>query len=269
MIIAANMAINSMPRYFVVRFFSLVIPLIILLSLVSMIGCTVVAPIDPSDNYQLVWSDEFDGETLDEGKWQYRYLGARKGAINVEDAVWLDGNGHLIISTYKEGDQYHTGMIGTQELFETKFGYWETRMKLQKQQGHWSAFWLQSPDYGQVIGDANISGVEIDIMEYLAVEHDRVHHSLHWDGYSEHQKSASRRRYVAGLHSGFHTFGLEWRPDGYAFYVDGLLTWKTRQAISHRDQYIVLSLEVGDWAGDIIQADLPDSIIVDYVRVYQ
>ena len=32
---------------------------------------------------------------------------------------------------------------------------------------------------------------------------------------------------------------------------------------------MILSLEVGKWAGDIAKAELPDHLYVDYVRVYQ
>ena len=33
-------------------------------------------------------------------------------------------------------------------------------------------------------------------------------------------------------------------------------------------EYIKLSDEIGDWAGDIKKAKLPDAFLVDYVRVY-
>ena len=46
-------------------------------------------------------------------------------------------------------------------------------------------------------------------------------------------------------------------------------TWRSDKGISHRSQYIILSLEVGKWAGDIAQAQLPDRLHADYVRVYQ
>ncbi len=32
--------------------------------------------------------------------------------------------------------------------------------------------------------------------------------------------------------------------------------------------YIKLSDEIGDWGGDISEANLPDNFLVDYVRVY-
>jgi hypothetical protein len=41
----------------------------------------------PLEGYQLVWSDEFEGDTLDLSKWDCRNLGKRRDAINVKDAV--------------------------------------------------------------------------------------------------------------------------------------------------------------------------------------
>ena len=32
--------------------------------------------------------------------------------------------------------------------------------------------------------------------------------------------------------------------------------------------YLKLSTEIGDWAGDIKKAKLPDAFVVDYVRVF-
>ena len=67
---------------------------------------------------------------------------------------------------------------------------------------------------------------------------------------------------------GWHTFGLWWKPDEYIFYVDGKETWRTKKAVSQVSEYIKLSDEIGDWAGDIKKATLPDQFLVDYVRVY-
>jgi hypothetical protein len=51
--------------------------------------------------------------------------------------------------------------------------------------------------------------------------------------------------------------------------VDGKETWRTDKGVSHRPEYMILSLEVGEWAGDISKAELPDHLYVDYVRVYK
>jgi hypothetical protein len=50
--------------------------------------------------------------------------------------------------------------------------------------------------------------------------------------------------------------------------VDGRETWRTKEAVSGIPQYIILSAEVGKWAGDIAKARLPDRVLFDYVRVY-
>ena len=236
-----------------------------------------VRPVAPvSADYQLVWQDEFNGGELDASKWAYRQLGPRRDAINVKDAVTLDGQGHLLITTSKHHDKngkptYHTGMIGTQGKFEATFGYFEVRMKVQSEVGHWSAFWLQSPTMGDPIGNPVQAGTEIDVIEYLCngKYRNKAQHTIHWDGYQKDHKKRHKKATVPNMHEGFHTFAVEWTPKEYVFFVDGRETWRTREAISQRSEYLILSMEVGTWAGNIQEADLPDSMTVDYVRVFQ
>ena len=223
----------------------------------------------PVKGYKLVWSDEFSDATLDMTKWDFRLLGPRRDGVNVKDTVSLNGKGHLVLTTKRSADAYHTAMIGTQGKFETTFGYFECRVQLQAQIGHWSAFWLQAPTMGKEIGNPAESGTEIDIFEYLRKFGDEVVHNLHWDRYKKDHKHAGGRASVPGLSKGWHTFGLLWTEKEYVFYVDGKETWRTDKAISKRSEYIILSLEVGKWAGDIAKATLPDNLYVDYVRVYQ
>jgi beta-glucanase (GH16 family) len=246
----------------------IVAPALCLLLLLAVAGCSPLVR-RTQLGQGLVWSDEFEGTELDLRKWGYRGLGPRKGGVNVKEAVRLDGEGHLAITTTKVGEQYHTGMIGTQGKFERAFGYWECRVKLQRDIGHWSAFWLQTPTMGQFIGDVAKGGTEIDIFEYLRKRGDKMQHTLHWDGYGRDHKSEGKVVDVPGLGEGWHTVGLEWTPTEYAFYIDGKETWRTTKAVSHRPEYIILSLEVGPWAGDIAKAKLPDSVLFDYVRVYE
>ena len=74
---------------------------------------------------------------------------------------------------------------------------------------------------------------------------------------------------MPGVMNGFHTFGLWWKPDEYVFYVDGKETWRSKAGgVCQVPEYILLSDEIGNWAGDIAKANLPDQFCVDYVRVY-
>src|SRR5262245_33098010 len=59
--------------------------------------------------YRLVWSDEFNGKTLDTKKWQYRQLGKRDNAVIAKEAVILDGKGFLQLTTFKKDDTIHSG----------------------------------------------------------------------------------------------------------------------------------------------------------------
>lgn len=227
------------------------------------------APAQPVEGYELVWSDEFDGEKLDFDKWDYRALGPRRDAINVKDTVSLDGVGRLVLTTKRSGEKYHTAMISTAGKYEPTFGYFECRVKFQTQIGHWSAFWLQSPTLGEPVGDPAKAGTEIDVFEYLRNRGDKIQHTLHWDGYGKNHKSAGKAPEISGLTQGWHTVGFLWTATHYVFYVDGEETWRTDKGVSRRPQYMILSLEVGEWAGDIAEAELPDHLHVDYVRVHQ
>ena len=215
----------------------------------------------------LIWHDEFDGDSLNMDNWDYRGLGIRRDANNTEDAIEVT-DGNLIISTFAEDGQIYTGMIGTQDLFENTYGYYESRVKFQSEEGQWSAFWLQSSTLGQVIGDVNQSGAEIDIFEYRALYGEKVQHALHWDGYAEHHQKLGYSHIQNNLSTGWHVIGLDWTPDEYVFYVDGNETWRTSEAVSGAPQYIILSVEVSSWGGDISRAALPDYVMFDYVRVY-
>ena len=122
---------------------------IALLVFVAGVTCLVAGFQEDSN---LIWADEFNGQSLDRSKWVYKSLGPRRDAINVKESISLDGKGHLVITTRKKKDEWHTGMISTKGKFKQKFGYFECRVKLQKQVGHWSAFWLRSPWMAQEAG---------------------------------------------------------------------------------------------------------------------
>ena len=68
---------------------------------------------------------------------------------------------------------------------------------------------------------------------------------------------------------GFHTYGLLWLPAEYVFYVDGTEAWRSSAGgVCQVPEFLKLTNEIGDWAGDIKKANLPDYFEVDYVRVY-
>jgi beta-glucanase (GH16 family) len=217
--------------------------------------------------WKLAWHDEFDGKELDRSKWETPPDGRRRDAWWMAKAVSVDGQGHLVISTLKEGDRYIDGCARTRGKYEHAFGYFTARIQLQKQPGHWSAFWLMGKGVFNV-GNEGRDGTEIDIMEKPRLD-ERVQQTLHWDGYGREHRSQGKVVSAPGVMDGFHTFSLWWKPDEYVYYVDGKETWRTSAGgVCQVPLYIKLSDEVGRWGGDIAKAELPDRFLVDYVRVY-
>ncbi|MCX8160387.1 MAG: exo-alpha-sialidase [Candidatus Saccharicenans sp.] len=220
--------------------------------------------------YELVWQDEFDGSEIDRGKWNFRAEGTVRALATVSRrTISLDGRGHLSISVVKDADgKYHVGQLGTEGLFETTYGYFECRARMNSQVGPHVAFWLQSPDMNKG-GDPAANGAEIDIFEYHRRTPGIIYHTVHWGGYGQDHRQEGAEISVAGIESGFHTFGLEWTPDEYIFYIDGKETWRTRTAVSRRPQYLILSTELTGWGGDPALGVFPDAVVYDYVRVYK
>jgi beta-glucanase (GH16 family) len=219
--------------------------------------------------YVLSFSDTFAGTELDTSKWRPRSLGKRRNGIVVEQASTLNGNGQLAMTLTQVGAEYHIAQIATHDTFLQKYGYFECRARVNHELGAHTAFWLQSPALGEGLNDPAQFGTEIDIFEYhINQGRSWVYHNLHWNGYGAEHKQAGTKVEIAGIDEGFHTFGLLWTADAYVFYVDGQETWRTSEAVSQIPQYIILSVELSGWGGDVTQATLPDEIIFDYVRVY-
>jgi len=217
--------------------------------------------------WKLVWNDEFDGDKLNEDKWNIPPDAVRRDGWWMREAISLDGDGHLVMSTLKDGDKYVDGCVRTRGKFEHTFGYYVARVQLQKQVGHWSAFWLYNDCVGN-LGDGGRNGAEIDIYEKPTLD-DWVPQTIHWDGYGKEHQSEGTRVEVPGIMDGWHTFSLWWGPDEYVFYIDGKETWRTSAGgVCEAPLYIKLSDEIGDWGGKIQDAELPDCFKVDYVRVY-
>jgi len=81
-------------------------------------------PVSEGTTWKLVWHDEFDGAKPDESKWVFRPDGKRRDGWWDRKAINLDGNGHLVIKTYQEGEKFIEGCLTTHGKFEHAFGLW-------------------------------------------------------------------------------------------------------------------------------------------------
>ena len=255
----------------------------------------------PEGSWKLTWADEFDGDTLDRGKWDYRLSMMGMNWMSwVPDGVTLDGrsnavftlmnrDGKLVCSQLQTGQNYMDEPVrkttfgpdhiqwNIGKLKENRFvhgpGYYECRCRLQQKEGWWSAFWIQSPVIGASL-DPTDTGVEIDIMESF---HPGVidRHNVFTGGYGLDMKRARCGTEGRKLdEKEYHRFGLLWDETGYTFYIDGEESGKIETFITARPEFILISTEVRGYrfedhrpVPEAYEA-VGDTFLVDHVRVF-
>ena len=226
---------------------------------------------------ELAFEDEFEGDDLNFGLWNYCPAWERQDLGNRWDwhQVKVE-DGKLKLSMSCEDGVYKSGAIRTINTYKQQYGYFEICCQLNQIPGYWCAFWL----YGTGVSNANGSaedGTEIDIFESPYYNRSEIGHAIHYDddswqgGHSIYSKST--HTYVEDIYSGYHTFSLLWTPDKYVFYIDGETVWTLTEedipgGICQVPLYMKVTVETGSWTG-LPDADaLPDAFLVEYVRAY-
>lgn len=235
----------------------------------------------PPPGYYLVWNDEFNGTSLDPTKW-WAWIGPSQGAVNTTAAITVT-NGYLTITTYTTNGINYSAIISSDGLFRAEYGYYESSVEFSDSAGEWSAYWIQSPTEGQIIGNPSESGAEVDVCEHRLYDagnasnvNSQVQTSVHWDGYSTDEKTATSGLIGSGLGTNFHTYGFLWTTTNYSFTIDGAASWSTNAGHSDRTEVIMFSQEVNTngWAGNTPAGGYGNFLTsttfmnVDYFRYY-
>ena len=251
--------------------------------------------------WELVWSDEFDGDSLDRSKWNIQTGDGTVEGIpgwgNNElqsyhgDNVSVSG-GNLTITARQEsadGRTYTSGRINTAGILDITYGRVEASIHAPGGQGLWSAFWMLPTDsqYGTWA-----AGGEIDIMEVFSRDpipfaQAALHFGMAWPlntfTYAKYENVDPA--------DGFHVYALEWDEQELRWFVDGTHYYTVRRStywsyykdestnahVSGGDSapfdrpfHLLLNLAVGgNLPGPPAPGALPDELLVDYVRVYE
>jgi beta-glucanase (GH16 family) len=220
-------------------------------------------------NYTLVFSDEFDGTAVDTAKWNYRtdvkaYSAQRPENVSV-------GGGLMSIALKQEsfGGKNFTGggLISRQKL---RYGYYETRAKINNGSGWHSSFWLQAGDGSTTFPPDQRT--EVDIFEIDSINPQNVHHGvLTWQGNGVRASKSYGSTYNSGLDlRQWHRYGLDWSETSAKFYIDGVLKW-TAPYVPTDWTHDYTSI----WLTSIAYGTVPDTSALpaamqfDYVRYWQ
>lgn len=217
---------------------------------------------DPADNgWELVWSDDFEGDRLDRSKWTPEV--SCWGGGNDERQCYTDrpenievSGGYLRLKAVPEkftgpdrppeiaGDnngqvtqQYTSGKVRTIGLHSWKYGRVDARAKPVAGQGAWPAIWMMPAN--NVYGRWPLSG-EIDILETVNlgaeceecegdVGENRMTSALHYGALPPKNTYSDKRStlpYFALPSDEFHIFSVEWGEGLIRFFIDGSQTYE-------------------------------------------
>lgn len=239
--------------------------------------------------YELVFNDEFNADSLDASKWntslpwgpdffiynQLQYYVDTQGSSDFGyNPFSLDGE-TLTISAIETPESLRaaaseqawlSGVLTTADHFDLTYGYIETRISVEEGRGLWPAFWM--------LGSA-LDGLrpELFIMEHDGSKRDSFFHNYNYQDSSGDLLSPGQQEVIReGLSSGFHTVGVRWSESEMLFYIDGTPSYRIiGENVPRENMYLILNLAIGGiWPGaPDATTPRPASISIDYVRAYQ
>ncbi|WP_052390875.1 glycoside hydrolase family 16 protein [Streptomyces sp. NRRL B-24484] len=223
-------------------------------------------PLGIAGSWRQVFADDFNGTSVDSGKWTANWLGCatcttppvnsyEKAAYAPSQATVSGGNLHLTATAKAatangKSFPYTSGMVQSNGKAQFTFGAFEARIYLPGSGGkisNWPAFWTD--------GQSWPTDGEMDVMEGLGGQ----------ACYHYHSPSGGPGSCAPGDYTGWHTYGAEWAPGSVTYYYDGKKVGQITTGITSSPHYLILNN--GVYTTDTVTADT--DMQVDYVKVWQ
>lgn len=231
-------------------------------------------PLGVGGTWNLKFSDEFNGTSIDLNKWRPNWLAGNDTAITkpVNDAelscydpkqVSVAG-GVLSLSavakscTANNGVTYNyaSGLIESYGHYEFTYGYMEAKMKIPGTTVpvNWPAFWANGTGNWPTTG-------EIDVMEVLGGSQPICWH-FHYSG-----GAPGGCVNLTPADTGWHTFGANWEPGKITYYYNGTQVGQVTSGVTSAPMYIIANMGLSNTYGGPVT--VPTKSEVDYIRVWQ
>lgn len=231
---------------------------------------------------QLIWSNEFGENQVLEDDWTFEIGNGNSGWGNNELQYYRRENtstkdGFLVIEAKEEnfaGRNYTSSRMITRDNFNFTFGRVDIRAALPEGQGIWPALWMLGSNFTSV-GWPDCG--EIDIMELLGHEPNKVHGTIHWSNNNQHAEFTGSTTLSSGnFVDRFHVFSIIWEEDELTWLVNNEpfhsanLTGADKAAFK-KDFFLIFNIAVGgNWPGSPDNSTtFPQRMFVDYIRVFQ
>jgi beta-glucanase (GH16 family) len=234
--------------------------------------------------YTLTYDDEFNAFAFSpDGSRGYKTTlvsGDRTLPSNAEQEYYSDAsvgvdpfrleNGALTIRASPGSNPkklpYNSGVITTERSFTQTYGYFEIRAELPQGQGMWPAFWLLPPDKSWP--------PEFDALEAFGAPNANKEggpNRIHVGAITKDYSTGGGGDWVtvpADIFKGYHTYGVDWKPDTVTFYFDRQQIYQVKTPSDmHKPMCMLANLAVGGkWPGPA--AGESGVMKIDYIRVY-
>ncbi len=179
--------------------------------------------------WQLVFSDEFDGDRLDPERWRTWFPYSNDGSdrcdgcrvMGTSNTIFRDelvqvsgGQLHLGVRAragewYGQRKEHEGSMVHSVGDVRFTHGRFEVRCRIPKGTGLWPAFW----GFG--------GETEVDVFEFCGERPDLFKGALHRWGRPKFSNGGRKR--MPDLSQDFHDYAVEWERDGISWYIDGQL----------------------------------------------
>ena len=277
------------------KILSIILTTTMVLGLIPGIPC--VNQVKAESSWKLVWSDEFNGDSLNTDVWTRETGGSGWGNNELQYYTDRTDNSYVSDGTLKivakrenySNCRFTSARLKTAGKKSFKYGKMEARIKVNggNQDGVWPAFWMMGDD-----GTAWPWCGELDIMEH-ANSRNYVEGTIHWNaGGSSYNTpynhifwgsySVPAYYYYSDNNNGingWHTYGVIWDENTIKWYVDNniYLTAYLNDDNAYafrKNHYFLLNLALGSNATGYTGNTAPNdsfqsaTMEVDYVRAY-
>jgi autotransporter-associated beta strand protein len=237
----------------------------------------------PVPGYQLLWSSQFNGTSLNPLKWNFGQpwgsnVPPSSNSIGEPGNVTVSNNTLNLTAQNQsvDGYGYTTGLVNTSGLLNFTYGYVEADIEVPYTLGTWPAFWMLQNGWPP----------EIDVMEVPQQTYNYQPGSVgtayyyygtyHYTGANGQPASAGTGMHYTGVNeaTSFNNYGMMWTPDSITFYFNGTpvdtITGSQADIAQARNMYLLLDLAIGGWPGNPPSfAGFPSTMQIQNVNVWQ
>jgi len=212
---------------------------------------------DPSIGKKLVFSDDFNGDKIDESKWNV--IGARE----VFTFVKFGKGSALRIGLKLKDDMIQYNSLASRGKFSQQFGYFEASMRMNAGDGHAGTFRLVTDDEKtppSITTSFHGTGKErVSPWARANLE----------SGSQDYRPDKSVGKFT-DLSKKFHTYGILWTEKGFTWYMDGKVIHKLERKDFVRPMSLALVHRIDEEDRPrLVLKTLPDDVDIDWVKVWK